>query len=174
MVYYTSSGGEYNSFGAQQAVAGNPIIKQGRLIPTQPILYSLFAQNTWVIPAVADNGKFQTLALVQASGGHVVVGNSGAPSPAQDAFASFRAFLGDLAPGGTGSRTAGTIDRYVDAQGRVWFTLRERHGIFTIVDPSGPDALLARPGDHVTFRATPDETGTQLLVRDFTDGSLAR
>ena len=56
----------------------------------------------------------------------------------------------------------------------MWFTLRERHGIFTIVDPSGPDALLARPGDHVTFRATPDETGTQLLVRDFTDGSLAR
>jgi hypothetical protein len=174
MVYYTSSGGEYNSYGAEQAVAGNPIIKQGRLIPTQPILYSLFAQNTWVIPAVADNGKFQTLALVQASGGHVVVGNSGAPSPAQDAFASFRAFLGDLAPGGTGSRTVGTIDRYVDAQGRVWFTLRERRGIFTIVDPSSPDALLARPGDRVTFRSTPDETGTQLLVRDFTDGSLAR
>jgi hypothetical protein len=174
MVYYTSSGGEYNSYGAEQAVAGNPVIKQGRLIPTQPILYSLFGQNTWVIPAVADNGKFQTLALVEASGGHVVVGNSGAASPAQDAFASFRAFLGDLAPGGTGSRTVGTIDRYVDAQGRVWFTLRERHGIFTIVDPSGPDALLARPGDHVTFRATPDETGTQLLVRDFTDGSLAR
>ena len=174
MVYYTSSGGEYNSYGAEQAVAGNPIIKQGRLIPTQPILYSLFGQNTWVIPAVADNGKFQTLALVQASGGHVVVGNSGAPSPAQDAFASFRAFLGDLAPGGTGSRTVGTIDRYVDAQGRVWFTLRERRGIFTIVDPSSPDALLARPGDRVTFRSTPDETGTQLLVRDFTDGSLAR
>jgi hypothetical protein len=174
MVYYTSSGGEYNSFGAQQAVAGNPIIKQGRLIPTQPILYSLFGQNTWVIPAVADNGKFQTLALVQASGGHVVVGNSGAPSPAQDAFSSYRAFLGDLAPGGTGSRTAGTIDRYVNAQGRVWFTLREHRGIFTIVDPSGPDALLARPGDRVTFRATPDETGSQLIVRDFADGSLAR
>jgi len=174
MVYYTSSGGEYNSFGAQQAVAGNPIIKQGRLIPTQPILYSLFGQNTWVIPAVADNGKFQTLALVQAAGGHVVVGNSGAPSPAEDAFASFRAFLGDRAPGGTGARITGTLDRYVNAQGRVWFTLRERRGIFTIVDPSGPDALLARPGDRVTFRATPDDTGAQLLVRDFADGSITR
>jgi len=29
---------------SQQAVAGNPIIKQGRLIPTQPILYSLFGK----------------------------------------------------------------------------------------------------------------------------------
>jgi hypothetical protein len=54
MVYYTSSGGEYNSFGAQQAVAGNPIIKQGRLIPTQPILYSCrprAAMSWWEIAA---------------------------------------------------------------------------------------------------------------------------
>jgi hypothetical protein len=176
MVYYTSSGGEYNSYAAQQAVAGNPIIKQGRLIPTQPILYSLFGQNTWVVPAVADNGKFQTLALVQAAGGHVVVGNSGASSPAQDAFGSFRAYLGDSAPGGSGSMISGTIDRYVDAQGRIWFTLREKRGIFTIVDPSGADELLARPGDRVRFRASPDESesGTGELVRDFTDGSLAR
>lgn len=173
MVYYTSSGGEYNSFGAQQAVAGNPIIKQGRLIPTQPVLYRVFAQNTWVVPAVADNGKFQTLALVQAAGGHAVVGNSNSASPAQDAFVSYRAFLGDHAPGGTATAIAGTLDRFAFASGRVWFTLRERRGIYTIVDPSGPDVLLARAGDRVRFRVTPDESGAQ-QVRDFVDGSLTR
>ncbi|MDB5043536.1 MAG: hypothetical protein JWN27_4262 [Candidatus Eremiobacteraeota bacterium] len=173
MVYYTSSGGEYNSFGAQQAVAGNPIVKQGRLIPTQPVLYTLFGQNTWVIPAVADNGKFQTLALVQAAGGHVVVGNSGSASPAQDAFASFQAYLGDRSPGTNGTTIAGTLDRFAFAGGRVWFTLRERRGIFTIVDPNGPDVLLARAGDRVRFRVSPDEAGAQ-QVRDFADGSLAR
>jgi hypothetical protein len=173
MVYYTSSGGEYNSFGAQQAVAGNPIVKQGRLIPTQPVLYTLFGQNTWVIPAVADNGKFQTLALVQAAGGHVVVGNSASASPAQDAFASFQGYLGDRSPGTNGATIAGTLDRFAFTAGRVWFTLRERRGIFTIVDPNGPDVLLARAGDRVRFRVSTDEAGAQ-LVRDFADGSLAR
>jgi hypothetical protein len=133
----------------------------------------LFGQNTWVIPAVADNGKFQTLALVQAAGGHVVVGNSASASPAQDAFGSFHAYLGDRSPGANGATIAGTLDRFAFAAGRAWFTLRERRGIFTIVDPSGPDALLARSGDRVRFRVSPDEAGAQ-LVRDFSDGSLVR
>ena len=174
MTYYTSSGGEYNSKAAEDAVGGNPVIKQGRLLPTQPILYSLFGQNTWVVPAVADNGKFQTLALVQAAGGHVVVGNSGAPSPAQDAFASYRAYLGDrTAVGNATPRVSGTIDRFAFANGRVWFTLRERRGVYTIVDQTGPDVLLARPGDKVTFETTRDESGAS-LVRGFTDASIAR
>jgi hypothetical protein len=174
MTYYTSSGGEYNSKAAEDAVGGNPVIKQGRLLPTQPILYSLFGQNTWVVPAVADNGKFQTLALVQAAGGHVVVGNSGAPSPAQDAFASYRAYLGDRTAGAnTTPRVSGTIDRFAFANGRVWFTLRERRGVYTIVDQTGPDVLLARPGDKVSFETTSDESGAS-LVRGFADTSIAR
>ena len=174
MTYYTSSGGEYNSTAAEDAVGGNPIIKQGRLVPTQPVLYSLFGQNTWVVPAVADNGKFQTLALVQAAGGHVVVGNTGADSPAQDAFASYRAFLGDRTAGAAAApRVTGTIDRFAFANGRVWFTLRERRGVYTIVDQSGPDVLLARPGDKVSFETSRDESGS-ILVRGFSDGSIAR
>jgi hypothetical protein len=100
------------------------------------------------VPAVADNGKFQTLALVQAAGGHAVVGNSGAASPAADAFASYRAFLGDRVAGGSGTRIAGTIDRFANAGGRVYFT-------------------------RVSFEAAPDESGA-LLVRGFRDGSIAR
>ena len=142
-------------------------------MPTQPVLYSLFGQNTWVVPAVADNGKFQTLALVQAAGGHVVVGNSGAPSPAADAFASYRAFLGGKIPGTAGSRISGTLERFAVSAGRVYFTLRERRGVYTIVDPAGADVLLARPGDRVSFETSPDESGT-LLVRNFADASIAR
>ena len=174
LTYYTSSGGEYNSKAAEDAVGGNPIIKQGRLLPTQPVLYVLFGQNTWVVPAVADNGKFQTLALVQAAGGHVVVGSTAASSSAEDAFASYRAFLGDRTAGGAGTpRVSGTIDRFAYSAGRVWFTLHGRHGVFTIVDPAGPDVLLARPGDRVTFETSRDESGA-LLVRGFADASIAR
>jgi hypothetical protein len=173
MTYYTSSGGEYNSEAAEDAVGGNPIVKQGRLVPTQPVLYNLFKQNTWVVPAVADNGKFQTLALLQAAGGHVVVGATGASSPAQDAFASYSAFLGDNSTGGTSPKISGTIDRFAYANGRAWFTLRGKRDIYTIVDPTGPDVLLARSGDMVTFETTSDEGGGK-LVRGFTDTTLGR
>jgi hypothetical protein len=175
MVYYTSSGGQFNSKGAQRSVAANPIVRQARLIPTQPILYYAFHENTWVIPIVADNGKFQSLALVQAAGGHVVVGNPAAPSPAVDAFASYQSYLGDRTAGGgpTMLRLSGTIDRFGSGGGRIYFTMRERPGIFTVPDVGDPSVLLARPGDRVTFTAIPD-VGGLLSVRDLRDDSLKK
>ncbi len=95
MTYYTSSGGQFNSSAAQRSVAANPTVRQARLIPTQPILYNVVGQNTWVVPVVSDNGKFQTLALVAAAGGHVVVGDPAAASPADAAFGEYRAFVGE-------------------------------------------------------------------------------
>src|SRR5471030_2681623 len=175
MVYYTSSGGQFNSKGAQRSVAANPTVRQARLIPTQPILYYAFHENTWVVPIVADNGKFQSLALVQAAGGHVVVGNPAAPSPAIDAFASYQSYLGDKSAGGgpTQVHLTGTIDRFGSGGGRIYFTLQGHHGIFTVPDTGDPNVLLARPGDRVTFNAVPD-VGGLLSVRDLRDYSLDR
>jgi hypothetical protein len=68
---------------------------------------------------------------------------------------------------------AGTLDRYAIAVGRLYFTLRERRGVFTMIDPADPAALLARPGDRVHFVATPDAGGL-LLVRDLRDDTLSR
>ncbi|MBD5634071.1 MAG: hypothetical protein IAI49_06290, partial [Candidatus Eremiobacteraeota bacterium] len=113
ITYYTSSGGEFNSRGSEDAVASNPIVRQGKLIPTQPLLYNAFGQNTWVVPLVAETGKYQTVALVQAKNGHVVVGSSSNPSPQTDAFAQYAAFLGGgaLSASGGDTRASGTIDR---------------------------------------------------------------
>jgi hypothetical protein len=171
MVYYTSAGGEFNSVAAERSVSANPIITQGRLIPTQPILYNI-GQNTWVVPAVASNGKFQTLALVQAAGGHVVVGNSSSAAPVADAFAQYRAFLGGSTENaGVESTLEGTIDRFIATGNRVLFTIRGRQQIFTIADPSNPAVLLARSGDSVRFTATAPQDGTA-LVREFHDRTL--
>ncbi|GAC1402412.1 MAG: hypothetical protein NVSMB64_02210 [Candidatus Velthaea sp.] len=175
MTYYTSSGGQFNSAGAERSVAANPLVRQARLIPTQPILYNAFGENTWVVPVVSDNGKFQTLALVAAAGGHVVVGATGVPSPATDAFASYRSYLGDRATGAGPAlaRISGTIDRFTNSAGRIYFTLRERRGIFTIGEANDPNVLLARSGDRVSFTAIPDAGGL-LSVRDMRDYALAR
>jgi len=75
--------------------------------------------------------------------------------------------------GGTSPRITGTIDRFAYANGRAWFTLRGRRGIYTIVDPAGPDVLLARPGDAVSFETSTDEGGG-LIVRGFADAALGR
>jgi len=175
ITYYTSTGGEFNSIGAQQAVASNPLVRQGRLLPTQPILYTVFEQNTWVVPLVADTGKYQTLALVQAKNGRVVVGNAAAASPQTDAFAQYQALVGGGQPAANvtaGERTySGTIDRIASSNGTLYFTLRGEPAIFALTPGDDPRALLARSGDRVTFRSVRDASG-RLAVQQFHDAGL--
>ncbi|GAC1615922.1 MAG: hypothetical protein NVS4B5_05890 [Vulcanimicrobiaceae bacterium] len=173
ITYYTSSGGEFNSRGAEDAVGSNPIVRQGKLFPTQPLLYNAFGQNTWVVPLVAETGKYQTVALVQAKNGHVVVGASGNPSPQSDAFAQYAAFLHGQVPvpaAVAGRSLGGTIDRIASsATGTVYFTLRGARGIFTIDTHDAPNALLARSGDAVKFTSgapTPDGFAPATQFRD--------
>jgi len=175
MTYYTSSGGQFNSSAAERSVAANPIVRQARLIPTQPILYNAFGQNTWSVPIVSDNGKFQTLALVAAAGGHVVVGDPAAPSPAEAAFAEYRSYVGDRTAGGTPAElhVRGTIDRFADDGARVYFTLHGQHGIFSAANAGDPNIVLARPGDQVEVTAVPDAGGL-LSVRALRDDSISR
>ncbi len=187
VTYYTSSGGEFNSKGSEDAVASNPLVRQGKLYPTQPLLYNAFGQNTWVVPLVAETGKYQTVALVQAKNGHVVVGSASSASPQNDAFAQYAAFLGVAAPAevaGAGAAAvagegavSGVIERYAAASGgTVYFTLRGRAEIYELEDAEAP-ALLARPGDRVSFRraAAPAAAGTPYVAAvDFSDASLAR
>jgi hypothetical protein len=174
ITYYTATGGEFDSIGAEQAVASNPLVRQGRLTPTQPILYNAFGENTWVVPLVADTGKYQTLALVEAKNGRVVVGNSSSPSPQRDALDQYRALLGGAtvpgAPAG-GTAFSGTIDRIANAGGVIYFTLQDDRHIFVLSQADDPRVLLARSGDRVTFHASPDASG-RLTVRDFRDRSL--
>lgn len=177
ITYYTSSGGEFNSRGAEDAVGSNPIVRQGKLFPTQPLLYNAFGQNTWVVPLIAETGKYQTVALVQAKNGHVVVGASGSASPQDDAFAQYAAFLGGGAAA-TAARIAGdralagTIDRIATAPtGTVYLTLRGTPGIFTLDAHDAPAALLARPGDRVQFKRGA-ATGGFAAISGFSDAAL--
>ncbi|MGH7709138.1 MAG: hypothetical protein ACREM6_14655 [Vulcanimicrobiaceae bacterium] len=176
ITYYTSSGGEFSSIGSENAVASNPIVRQGRLQPTQPILYRVDGTNAWVVPLVADTGKFQTLALVDAKDGHVVVGNPTVPGPQADAFAQYTAFVhGTTGPSpATAALQRGTIDRIAAGAGAVvYFTLR---GGRTIYSASGVTALLARPGDHVELevRASAGGVTGSLEVARFVDRTLQR
>jgi len=178
ITYYTSSGGEFNSRGAEDAVASNPVVRQGKLFPTQPLLYNAFRQNTWVVPLVAETGKFQTVALVQAKNGHVIVGASSNPSPQDDAFAQYAAFLGG---GATAAAVAAGGERVVTGQvervatapnGTVYLTLRGERRIYTLESRDAPVALLARAGDRVCFKRVAGTNGAFDSVTDFSDAAL--
>ena len=175
LTYYTSSGGEFNSRGAEDAVASNPVVRQGRLIPTQPILYNAYGQNTWVVPLVANTGKYQTLALVQAANGHVVVGSAGSRSPQQDAFAQYAEFLGVVhAPSAVaGSPQGGIIDRIATEGTTVYFTLRGSRRLYAADATNDPRALLARSGDRVDFSVAASDGSRIPVARDLRDGALA-
>ncbi len=176
MTYYTSSGGEFNSQGAEDAVGSNPIVRQGKLIPTQPLLYNAFGQNTWVVPLVAETGKYQTVALVQAKTGHVVVGASGSASPQSDAFAQYAAFLHGLAPAiaaSAGRAISGMIDRIATSPaGIVYFTLRGTRGVYTLDTHDAPSALLARSGDVIRFTSGGAAAGGFAAATQFRDPAL--
>ena len=174
--YYTSAGGEFNSRGAEDAVASNPIVRQGKLFPTQPLLYNAFAQETWVVPLVAETGKYQTVALVQAKNGHVIVGSNSSPSPQIDAFAQYATFLGvAAAPAvrlGAERETSGTLDRVATtAAGTLYFTLRGDRRIYAVDAHDDASALLARGGDRVRFSWSRGADG-RASATDFVDGAL--
>jgi hypothetical protein len=135
MTYYISSGGQCNSSAAERSVAANPIVRQARLIATQPIFYNAFGQNTWAGPVVADNGKFQTLALVATA------------SPAEAAFAEYRSFAGDRTAGGSPAERnlGGTMDRFADRA-------------FSAADTGDPDLLRARAGGLLSVRDLRDDS----------------
>ena len=174
LTYYTAAGGEFNSDAAESAVRANPTVRQGRLSPTQPVLYNAFGQNTWVVPVIADNGKFQTIALVQATNGHVTIGNVNAASPAADAFAQYGSYLSAGAAPGTNSVVhSGTVDRVATTDGRMYLTLRGDRRVYAVVDPTAPAVLLTRSGDAVKFVASDDGAGIW-LVRDFENRSLVK
>ena len=173
IVYYTSSGGEFNSRGSEEAVASNPIVRQGKLIPTQPLLYNAYGQNTWVVPLVAETGKYQTVALVQAKNGHVVVGASSSTSPQADAFTQYATFLGVGAPPPQmqGRSVTSAIDRIAVLGTSVYFTVRGERRIFSYDARTDAAALLARSGDRVRFSWEP-QSGGNASVSKFVDSAL--
>lgn len=170
MTYYTASGGEFSSQGAQRAIASNPIVRQGRLLPTQPILSNIFGQNTWIVPLVADSGRYQSLALVDARSGHVTVGNVNSSAPESDALGAYRAFAEGGVPQAARANLTGTLDRVSSFGSDVYFTLRGEHRIYRVAG-AAPQALLARTGDRVRFSPLLDAQGNW-MARTFTDLAL--
>ncbi len=159
MTYYTGFNGYFNSQAADTSVGAFPTVRQAQLLPQQPVLYNLFGHPTWIVPAVADNGKFQTLGLVLADGGHTIVGSVNAPNPEADAVAQLQAFFAGSEPSrrASGSEIGaltrdGVVDRSAVVGDALYVVLRGSRQVYR-VDLADPKTALTRPGDRaaITF-----------------------
>lgn len=123
---------------------------------TQPILYNVYGELTWVVPVVSESGIFQRVAFVRASNTHVSLGEN-----KHVALAKYRQ---DLMKGDNVERPSsqsdlahkrGHIDRYacpvVDGNTVCHLTLREDElsRIFAGTSKVSPELVVARPGDEV-------------------------
>lgn len=178
MTYYTGFNGYFNSAAAEQSVAGFPTVRQAQLIPTQPVLYNLFGRPTWLVPAVAANGKYQTLGLVLADGGHTIVGAVNATNPEADAIAQLQGFLSGTATASTASEKAlgeerriGIVDRAAVAGSALYVVLRGSREVYK-VDSLDAAAALTRPGDRVELVLIPRAGGGVSRVVRFRNDSL--
>ncbi|MBC5827263.1 MAG: hypothetical protein GIW99_06220, partial [Candidatus Eremiobacteraeota bacterium] len=169
MTYYTGFNGYFNSQAADTSVGAFPTVRQAQLIPQQPVLYNLFARPTWIVPTVADNGKYQTLGLVLADGGHTIVGSVNASNPEADAVAQLQAFVaaraspgrnGGNADAGAVSRN-GIVDRVAVVGDSLYVTLRGDRRIYRI-ELSAPNAALTRAGDRATVTFVGGKAGVPL------------
>lgn len=170
MTYYSGFNGYFNSAAAESSVHQFPTVRQAQLVATQPVLYNLYGHPTWIVPAVAANGKYQTLGLVLADGGHTVVGAVNAPNTQLDALVQLQSFLGGAAasaPGAAASRRSGVVDRVALLGDALYLTVRGDPTIFK-VEPAGPRDALTRAGDRVDLTLGSDAT----RVVKFFDRSL--
>src|ERR1700694_100139 len=175
MTYYTGFNGYFNSAAAESSVRQFPTVRQAQLNATQAVLYNLFGRATWVVPAVADNGKYQTLGLVLADGGHTIVGAVNAPNPEADALAQLQAFLSGSASVPSSSlgeiHRSGVVERAAVIGDALYITLRGDKALYKI-DLTNPANALTRPGDRVQLTLVRAAGGEAMRVTSFSNRSL--
>ena len=140
LVYYTSAGGEFNSVAAERSVSANPIITQGRLIPTTADSLQHRRAEYVGRPRRRLQRKVPD-ARAGASGrrsrrGRELVRRP-RPSPTRS-LSTAPSSAGARENSGAEATVEGTIDRFIATGNRILFTIRGRREIFTIADPSNP------------------------------------
>jgi hypothetical protein len=155
--YYYSPVNGVNENAALQRVNDNISYKNWH--GTEPILYQVYGQKTWIIPVLAQNKTWQGIALAHSSQGEMVFG-----ADLSSALAEYRKLLSniksieDSGPSATGKNqvVAGKVNRVVSSvlNGNTVFYLQldsYPQKLF-LVDPNKfPEVLLTEAGGSVSL-----------------------
>lgn len=133
---------------------------------TQPVLYNIYGELTWVVPVISGDGIFQRLALVRAENAQVILGKN-----KKEALAEYRRVLqssgNTVAPSSQTKTSAanGIIDRIrcIAESGNTtcYLTLlgSEHQQIFTGTLLVSAELVIAQHGDRVAIEYTDTSEG---------------
>lgn len=153
--YYRLSGADET---AVLQVANSSVSNYEGYRGTQPILYNIYGELTWVVPIISSEHIFQKICLVRASTSEAVLGQT-----KREALIAYRRLLqstsNDDSPSSlTGSKTLhGTLSRVAaDSNGgntTYYFVLTEdpTSRIFTGTSSVNYEIVLAKVGDRVAI-----------------------
>ncbi|TMW72950.1 type II secretion system protein M [Alteribacter natronophilus] len=182
--------GEMTYYGGQEArgiLNGNAArdrvdraFERERWVGTQPVLYSIYGQYTWVVPVVDRNNGFQKIALVHADSGRVVSADS-----RREVFNEYQNLLAtgldpdmdiptDLADEVEETLTVERVTQSTDEGGTIVMILfEERNQIFTVPVNRSQLALFIEPGDELLVEYI--DTGENMIaIQNYSNLSLNR
>lgn len=165
MTYYKAKTGLLNEAAAVSAVNSNVANYRG-WHGAQPLFYNIYGAETWVVPVLSEDDKFQGVGIVHALSGQTFF------RPAKDEVLTvYRQWLATGQNGGSPTQSAEpkTLTAVVQrispttANGSTlfYFTLSGSKGIFTANVENSPEVPLTRSGDSVSIEYL--DTGEKVL-----------
>ncbi|MFS0785963.1 hypothetical protein ABC345_06185 [Shouchella sp. 1P09AA] len=162
--YYAGTSGMTNARGARDAV--NRSFQREQWEGTQPVLYSIYDNYTWVVPVVDQSGLMREIAMVHAETSSVATGTS-----REEAFHHYRQMLAnDL---GTDDYIPTNLLEELEMEGTVYRVSQASNARYIQVLLDGESrvlefditgnaaAVFIQPGDEI--EATVNDTGESVL-----------
>ncbi|MFZ4450766.1 hypothetical protein [Salibacterium aidingense] len=168
--YYTGSSGLLNAGGAREVV--NKSFQREQWSGTQPVLYSVYDNYTWVVPVVDQNGLMREIAMVHAETGTIASGSS-----REEAFRSYRQTLANELDADNYTPTdvleeetvEGTVYRVSDMNDQVIQVLLSGESRVLEFDVSEiADVVFLREGDKIEAQVVDTEENV-LNVIEYTN-----
>lgn len=163
--YYRLSGADES---AVLQVANSAVSNYTGYHGTQPILYNIYGELTWVVPILSSENIFQKICLIRASTSESVLGET-----KRDALTAYRRLLqstsnDDQPSSQTGTQSlTGTLSRVGrdsnDGNTTYYFVVETDplSRIYTATSSVNYEVTLAKPGDEVEIRFF--ETGESVV-----------
>ncbi|MBB5171963.1 hypothetical protein HNQ41_000103 [Texcoconibacillus texcoconensis] len=176
MTYYEGASGILNGEASRSLV--DRTFERENWVGTQPVLYSIYEEYTWVVPVVDRNDNYRKLALVHADSGNVVYGDT-----RREAFDEYQYMLAtdlqsdadiptDVANEVVETKTVLRVSITEGEDGQVIRLLFEDDDrIFTITSSESTMATFIEPGDQLEINYI-DTEEQNISIQEFTNLTL--
>lgn len=148
--FYSNVSGYYNEVAAISN-ANSKVSNFEGYHGAQPVFYNLYGELTWVVPILSNNNQLQKIALVHASTGEVVLGDT-----LEQALDGYKKWItNNVGNIDTSDSNLETVDGVISRIGGNYILLENNKQLFTLEftssanDSGNVEFELSQKGDHV-------------------------